>query len=131
MDRFFLTSSVPRRISFSNAHRVVRLYTDGACELVGDSSLVTMGAVLDSDDFSRPKAFGWTAPELIWRKWDSSLSGQVIGQAEIGPVVLALTLWPEAFRNQKVIVFIDNDAARQGILTVGKTASPRAPTRAI
>jgi hypothetical protein len=112
----FLTSSVPRRISLNCAPSVLRLYTDGACEPLGDSSVVTMGGVLDSDSFARPKAFGWTAPDIVWRRWDHSGSGQVIGQAEIAPVVLALTLWPDFFRHQKVLVFIDNDAARQGLV---------------
>ena len=48
--------------------------------------------------------------------WRSGGNEQVIGQAELAPVALSLRLWSERLRGKFVIAFIDQDAARAGMV---------------
>ena len=41
----------------------------------------------------------------------------MVGQAEILPVVLAKATWPELVTDQGVVVFIDNNSARYGLIS--------------
>ena len=50
---------------------------------------------------------------------------QLVGQAEILPVLLAQELWGQYLKGRRVIVFIDNDAARHAII---RGASPSGPS---
>ena len=50
---------------------------------------------------------------------------QLVGQAEILPVILAQELWGCFLKERRVIVFVDNDAARHAII---RGASPSDPS---
>ena len=50
---------------------------------------------------------------------------QVIGQAEILPVVIAKLTWKNLLKDRKAIFFIDNEAARLGLV---KSYSPVLPS---
>ena len=50
---------------------------------------------------------------------------QLVGQAEILPVVLAQELWGQYLRGRRIIVFVDNDAARHALI---RGASPSGPS---
>ena len=50
---------------------------------------------------------------------------QLVGQAELLPVVLAQHLWAPLFRERRALIFVDNDAARHAII---KGASPSGPS---
>ena len=39
-----------------------------------------------------------------------------MGQAEIAPVLVALKVWEKHLRDQHAVFYIDNDAARQGLI---------------
>ena len=54
--------------------------------------------------------------------WRSSGKWQVIGQAELLPVLLAAVVWADILRNRYVVFWLDQDAARQG-LTKGYSPS--------
>ena len=112
----------PRLIEKGSSARPVVIFTDGACE----GSEVTIGAVLFDDDFGPPEHFGYRVPERVWNGWKSKASQlQVIGQAEIAPVIIAKLTWADRIRNRKVIVFIDNEAARIGLV---RSYSPSLPS---
>ena len=51
---------------------------------------------------------------------------QLVGQAEILPVVLAQELWGRRFRDRRVLIFIDNDAARHALIRGGSPSGPSA-----
>ena len=50
---------------------------------------------------------------------------QLVGQAEILPVILAQELWSQFLGDRRVIVFVDNDAARHALI---RGASPSGPS---
>ena len=65
-------------------------------------------------------------PERVWAKWKSRAGQrQVIGQAELLPVVVAKMTFPDLLRNRRVLVFIDNEAARIGLV---RCYSPSLPS---
>ena len=54
-------------------------------------------------------------PSGLVDEWRSSGKWQVIGQAELLPVLLAAVVWAEFLRNRYVVFWLDQDAARQGM----------------
>ena len=50
------------------------------------------------------------------RKWKKTIGGQVIGQAELLPVLIAARLWSRRLRGRRVISYIDNDSARFALI---------------
>ena len=58
----------------------------------------------------------------------SSGSKQIIGQAEMVPVVLAKRVWKETLRSGRNLFFIDNESARECLV---RNASPNVFSRAI
>ena len=92
----------------------VIVFTDGACEQ--DGKLVTHEAVLCDPLHSVKEFFGGVIPEALVTEWASSGSRQLIGQAEIYPVVLAKATWAGYLAKRKVIWFIDNESARAAFI---------------
>jgi hypothetical protein len=94
------------------------LYVDGACEPEGGELVVSVGAVLI--DPMRPdvgpKYFGsLVGPEVV-KLWSRDGKNQLIGQAELLPVLLAKTTWHKDFVDRSCICFIDNDSARFSLI---------------
>ena len=50
---------------------------------------------------------------------------QLVGQAELLPVVLSQELWAPWLRGRRALLFVDNDAARHAII---RGASPSGPS---
>ena len=50
---------------------------------------------------------------------------QLVGQAELLPIVLAQELWAQWLRGRRALLFVDNDAARHAII---RGASPSGPS---
>ena len=112
----FLAESLPRRIDCISYEAPTILFTDGACE--GDSfSVVTVGAVLCSPRRPALLTFGLTAPPHVADAWKTvSTQTQVIGQAEIVPLMLAKLTFKSYLDNAQMIAFVDNDSARQALI---------------
>ena len=90
----------------------VLVFTDGACEEHG----TTVGGVL-VDPESEWQSFGAKLSEATVSEWKTKLDQtQVIGQAEIFPLLLARLTWGHRLRGRRVIYFIDNEAARIGLV---------------
>ena len=94
----------------------VRLFTDGACEPAGNGTMtVTIGGVLFLPG-RVPSFFGCTVPEEVTRRWASRSDAQVIGQAELLPVVVAKLIWGPLLVDAALVTYVDNDAARFGLV---------------
>ena len=56
-------------------------------------------------------------PEQVHKSWGRMLgTGQVVGQAELASMVVALRLWAGRLQDRQLIMMVDNDAARQGAI---------------
>ena len=77
-----------------------------------------MGAVLFDPVTRLAERWGAWLPLDMTRVLRSLVGGdQLAGQAEILPAIGARVKWHSVFANRSVLHFIDNDAARYGLLT--------------
>ena len=80
-----MSRAEPRRVRLEPELPPVLLLTDGAVE-----ESVTVGAVLDDRTTGVLEFFGSRVPDIVAASWGRSCGReQVIGQAEIAPLVLA------------------------------------------
>ena len=115
-----LETAGPRVIGPRRSERPVLVFTDGGCELDG----TTVGGVI----FDGPvvQFFGCKVSVEQVEAWKTKLDQtQVIGQAELYPVLLAKLTWAKHLKNRRAIYFIDNEAARLGLV---KAYSPFLPS---
>ena len=112
-----LVSSPPRRVLADYRDPIIIL-VDGACEPgEGDLPEVSVGACLFARGRSGgPEFFGVSVGPRLLATWADSASAQVIGQAELLPVLLAASTWSHILAQKPVVVFIDNDSARHGLI---------------
>ena len=125
--RLFLRSAGPRLLHLWSAAPPLTVFTDGACE----ESLHGVGAVIADQAARVLEAFGCRMPdEVVHRLFAVTGSRQIIAQLELAPVLFALWRWAARFRvpGRRVIFFIDNDAARYGLI---RGSSPVAASRAL
>ena len=95
----------------------VLIFTDGACEEEGTS----IGAVI-WDPLGGCECLGAVVSEETVAKWRSKVGQkQVIGQAELFPVVVARLTWRSRVAGRRVLYFLDNESAR---LALVKAYSP-------
>jgi hypothetical protein len=94
------------------------LYVDGACDQTPSGIRVSIGAVLfdPSDPKRGPRYFGTLVGDPVVDLWSKDGKEQLIGQAELLPVLLAKTTWADVFCDRPCIVFIDNDSARFSLI---------------
>jgi hypothetical protein len=103
-----LKAAKPRVVCCSAASEPVIVFIDGACEPEGTS----IGAIMFCPGV-QPQAFGAILDEETVCSWKSTTDQtQVIGQAEICPMVVARYTWSKYLQGRRVIYFIDNDSAR-------------------
>ena len=78
---------------------------------------VSIGAVLyDPSSQAGPKFFGTLVGDPVVRLWSRDAKEQLIGQAELLPVLLAKTTWRDSFVNRPCLTFIDNESARYSLM---------------
>ena len=102
----------PRRIRISVALPPVIILTDAASETAG----VSVGAVIIDPVNSLYQYFGKRLQEPLAAKWRSTGKDQVICQAELLAVPIALTTWSQAIEGRDLLIFIDNDPAREALI---------------
>ena len=107
----------PREISVRHEPPLL-LFVDGAYEDPGSGPVVTVGAVLfDPTRPERgPRYFGEVVGQSLVSWWAKGEKNQLIGQAELLPVLLAKHTWSAVFRNRRCFVFIDNNSARYSLI---------------
>ncbi len=111
--RFFL-SARPRVVRTPTSDPPVFLFTDGAYHDEG-GAVASIGAVLLNHG-STIRAGGSAVPEALRLAWTGGTDRQVIGQAEILPVLVAMRLWAHHLQGKKIVCFIDNDSARGALV---------------
>ena len=108
----FLPAARPRSLEVGPATPPVCIFVDGAVE-----DCVTIGGVLLDKVTGTREMFGTIVPEELATRWrEGRACGQVIGQAELAPVAVAARLWASAVSGRNVVVFIDNDSAREALI---------------
>jgi hypothetical protein len=119
----YLPGARARSIQVFARSRPIVVFSDGACEAEG----TTCGAVL-LDGIGDCEFFGVKVPEDVVAGWVQGESRQVIGQAELWPVLLALLTWRAKMAGRHVVFYLDQDAARQALV---KAYSPSRPSAEI
>ena len=112
-----LKRSRPRLLGPPSGQAPELVFVDGACEEDGTS----VGGVLISST-GEVECFGFEVHSSLVESWKSKLDqAQVIGLAELFPVLMARWIWQEKLRDRRTIFFIDNESAR---LALVKAYSP-------
>ena len=106
-----LKEAGPRRIRPKSDEPPILIFTDGACE-----EFTSIGGVLLAPG-KQPEVFGCIMKEedtLAWKtKRDQK---QVIGQAEIFPVLVAKLTWAQHLEGNRAICFVDNESAKIALI---------------
>ena len=101
----------PKVVKPRKDQRPALIFTDGACEDSGTS----VGGVLFLDGIL--EFFGFMVTEEQVDAWKTKLhQKQVICQAELYPVLVAKHTWARQLRGRRIIHFVDNEAARLGLV---------------
>ena len=112
-----LLLNIPRVIGPPRSEMPVLIFTDGACE----ADCTSIGGVLITPS-GRVECFGIELPKEIVDGWKKKADQtQVIGQAELLPVLVAKLTWQHEIEGRRAIYFIDNESAR---LALVKAYSP-------
>jgi hypothetical protein len=112
--RAFLNQAAPRLVKPQTRFGHAVIFTDAACE--DDGARVTAGAVLWRPNQANLEFLSYEVPGHIATSWRTGASGQVIGQAEIHPVVVAKNTWAHYLKDTSAIFLIDNDSARDALI---------------
>ena len=108
----------PPRLLVTPLPKPVIVFIDGACD-PGHDGLpnVSIGACLFKPGLSGPLYFGCSVGRALVQQWAVSSDSQVIGQAELLPVLISVHTWAEHLRGLPCIIFVDNDSARHGLVS--------------
>ena len=96
--RVYLANAQPRRVPLQLRVDPLVVLTDGAC----DPGVTTIGGVL-LERGSHRRFFGLRVPQGVADTWRSGDSYQVVGQAEIIPVLVTRLTWAEILRGKHVV----------------------------
>ena len=106
----------PRSLVFHSDAPPVIVFTDGCCE----DGWAGIGAVMIDPLTRTAKAFGTAIPtDFFGMLMEDSQSEQLIGQAELLPVIAARLKWRTQLSqtgSRRIVYFVDNDAARFGLI---------------
>ena len=114
----FFRDAAPRRVPVGPVAPPVLLFVDGAVEGEGFDD-VGIGAVIvvpRAGGSDRVEYFSAKAGPALVAEWRGGVRAQVIEQAELAPAAAAMTTWGEAVRGRHVLVFVDNNGARAGLV---------------
>ena len=99
----------PRVIEARKSLPPVLIFSDGACEAEGTS----VGAVLYDPVSNRLQCFGAGISQGVIETWKSKADQtQVIGQAELFPLLVARLTWKDIIAGRRCMYFLDNESAR-------------------
>lgn len=73
---------------------------------------MTVGGLVMDPVSGAQEMFGCKVPEAITRSWRVGTQKQVIGKAEILPVLMCAYMYDESLRDSRALIFIDNESAR-------------------
>ena len=113
-----VTKATPRRVNLVADEAPVLIFTDAASE----SSGATFGAVI-FDPRSQYLAFcAGRFTDAQVSRWKKEVGQQIICQAELAAIPVALCTWAEVVANRQVLLFVDNDPAKDAAIN-GVSAS--------
>ena len=118
-----LQTAGPRVVSSSRTDSPALVFTDGACEEAG----TTVGGVLIIGQKVECFGFAVCAEQVDSCKTKLNQK-QLIRQAELYPVLVAKHIWANELKGKRIIHFMDNEAARLGLV---KAYSPVLPSKSI
>jgi len=108
----YLEVAKPRRVHLSPSRPPVLLLTDGAVE-----DFSSIGEVIIDPGSGLIEFFGERVPAAVEQSWGRGCGrDQVIGQAEIAPLVVSAILWSEVIKERQVIAVVDNDSAKDAAI---------------
>ena len=102
----------PRTISAKDPVNPIIIYTDGAAETNGEF----WGIVYHDTQTGQKLVAGGSMPSVLVSHYRNVVGTQIIGQVELYPIVLARYKLAHKIASRKVIWYIDNDAARDGLI---------------
>ena len=115
----------PRIVRTGKQKKPVYTFTDGSCEPSQTSKTgveAGYGAVLfDPEDQTLEMFGGQVSEDLLHLLTNAGSKQQVVGQSELIPCHAAKVVWRNRLKHRRVILFIDNEAARYGLI---KGSSP-------
>ena len=109
-----LVEAGPRKVSSWSGKPPVLVFTDGACEEEGER--VSHGAVLVDLFRNQYFYFGDLVPREWVNKWKSGGKSQLIGQAEIFPILVSKKTWRNSLECRPVLWFVDNSSAQAALV---------------
>ena len=107
--------NAPPRLVTTKPCETLLLFLDGACEPRMDepfNPVTSVGGLLCSKLGEGIECFGEYLPEDVVTTWANGVRTQLVFEAEILPYLLSLSLWGDRLRGCKLLVFLDNEAAR-------------------
>ena len=107
-----LSSSPPRQCRVHHLPPII-VQTDGADDEKRPGGVG--GLIVDPVSGLR-QCFGHELKPELLAKWRSTGQRVIINQIELEPVRLAVDLWKDVLANRDVLFFIDNEAARLGLV---------------
>ena len=107
-----LKSLGPRKIDLTAPKEPILVFTDGSWE----NGTGGMGAVVIDTVTGSTRVFEGKLPRPILEHWLKVVGQQIICQIELLVVVLIRRLCREEFLGRRLIFFIDNEAARFGLI---------------
>ena len=112
-----LRKAQPRIITVGDMRRPALIFTDGSEVEVEERKEVGVGAMLIDDGGVGREAFGGLVSDSIIKQWIKDGPGKkVIHQAEVYPVLLCALAWGRQLAGRRILVFVDNDAARTAVI---------------
>jgi hypothetical protein len=118
--RWLMNNAQPRVLQPRALEGCTCVFVDGAAEGEGRQDVACAGVIF-SPRLSKPQFFSHHMSKELVMHWASKGSKQVIGQAELFPVLLSKQAWMNELLHARVLWFIDNEAAREGLV---KSFSP-------
>ena len=122
--RDFLSNAPPRQLKDSYTAPVL-LFTDGSAEWDDEASetgyiaehlVAGIGGVLVDAVTNSMRFFSSRVPLSLLRLFLTDSPRQVICQIELLPQMIARRLWRSRLASRNVISFVDNEAAREGLV---------------
>jgi len=107
-----VVDSPPRIIRCQPSRAPILLFTDGAC-----AEVTSHGACLIDVENGLRLCWGAVVEECVCLAWSSDPMAQLVGQAEISPVVASIYLWRSLLRHRQVVVFVDNNSAKDALVS--------------
>ena len=123
----YVASARPRLVPTAKRAPPILVFTDAAAE-GDDFADVGIGAILVDSVSHQVRALAASVDKTAVDEWRVDGQRQIIGQAELAAIPIALFTWRRLLANRNVFVFIDNDSALDAAI---KASSPHQASAAL